>query len=175
MRSKEGGTFGQRNAVFELNQRQRRWSLSDMEGENGVAFRSRTDSRVPWEDSGGTGFDEETHLWHQLKYGSEEADVVLASGVEARLIQAESELASGGDWLGTLNGLRAGAELAALGDPGDPNGRVGLLFEERARWALRNGPPSGRPAAPGAPSTASARTKCSPRGTSSRAGPTAPT
>lgn len=134
VRSKEGGTFGQRNAVFELNQRQRRWSLSDMEGENGVAFRSRTDSRVPWEDSGGTGFDEETHLWHQLKYGSEEADVVLASGVEARLIQAESELASGGDWLGTLNGLRAGAELAALGDPGDPNGRVGLLFEERARW-----------------------------------------
>ena len=134
VRSKEGGTAGQRNAVFELNQRQRRWSLSDMEGENGVAFRSQEDSRVPWEDSGGTGFDEETHLYHQLKYASEEHDVVLASGMEARLIQAEQELASGGDWLGTLNALRTGADLPALADPGDQNERVMMLFEERARW-----------------------------------------
>lgn len=139
VRSKEGGTFGQRNAIFELNQRQRRWSLSDMEGENGIAFRSREDSRVPWEDSGGPGFDQETPLFHQLKYGSEESDVVLASGLEGQLIKAEAELSTGGPWLATLNGLRAGAGLDALEDPGDTDGRVRMLFEERARWLFGTG------------------------------------
>jgi len=134
IRSKEGGTAGQRNAVFELNHRQRRWSLSDAEGENGVAFRSAADSRVPWIDSGSTGFDEETPLYHQLKYDSDESDVVLASGLEARLIQAEHELNSGGPWLATLNVLREGAGLPALEDPGNDDARVRLLFEERARW-----------------------------------------
>lgn len=134
VRSKAGGTAGQRNAVFELNHRQRRWSLSDMEGGNGVAFRSAEDARVPWKDSGGTGFDEETPLFHQLKYDSEESDVVLASGLEARLIEAEHQLSNGGPWLATLNGLRMGAEMSALDDPLDGDARVRLLFEERARW-----------------------------------------
>ena len=134
VRSKQGGTAGQRNAIFELNHNQRRWSISDAEGSNGVAFRSQEDSRVPWKDSGRNGFDEETRLFHQLKYDSEESDVVLASGVEARLIQAEQELASGGPWLATLNALRTGASLPALADPGDEDARVRLLFEERARW-----------------------------------------
>lgn len=139
VRSKAGGTFGQRNAIFELNQRQRRWSLSDAEGENGVAFRSDPDSRVPWEDSGGPGFDQETPLYHQLKYDSEESDVVLASGLEAQLIRAEAELSGGGPWLATLNGLREGAGLAALEDPGTRDGRVRVLFEERARWLFGTG------------------------------------
>ncbi len=135
VRSKQGGTAGQRNAIYELNHNQRRWSISDAEGSNGVAFRSQEDSRVPWKDSGRNGFDEETRLFHQLKYDSEESDVVLASGVEARLIQAEQELASGGPWLATLNTLRTGgASLPALADPSDEDARVRLLFEERARW-----------------------------------------
>ncbi len=139
VRSKQGGTFGQRNAVFELNQRQRRWSISDMEGENGIAFRSEADSRVPWEDSGGPGFDQETPLYHQLKYDSEESDVVLGSGLEARLIRAEAEFNSGGPWLATLNELRAGAGLAPLADPGDRDGQIRLLFEERGRWLFGTG------------------------------------
>ncbi len=140
VRSKAGGSQGQRNAIFELNQRQRRWSLSDMEGENGVAFRSAEDSRVPWEDSGGPGFDQETPLFHQLKYDTEESDVVLASGLEAQLIQAEQELNSGGPWLATLNALRAGAGLPALEDPGsDMQANVRVLFEERARWLFGTG------------------------------------
>ncbi len=134
IRSKAGGTFGQRNAIFEMNHTQRRWSLSDREGGNGVTFRSGADSRVPWKDSGGTGFDEETPLYLQLKYGSSEADVVLGSGIEARLIRAEHEIASGGPWLKTLNGLRAGVGLPALADPGTESARIDLLFDERARW-----------------------------------------
>ena len=140
VRSKEGGTTGQRNSIFELNQRQRRWSLSDREGENGVAFRSAEDSRVPWEDSGGTGFDQETHLYHQLKYDSGESDVVLASGLEAQLIRAEQELNSGGPWLASLNALRAGAGLPALEDPGsDMKANALVLFEERAWWLFGTG------------------------------------
>ena len=139
VRSKEGGTVAQRNSVFELNQRQRRWSLSDMEGENGIAFRSNMDARVPWEDSGLLGFDEETPLYHQLKYDSEESDVVLGSGVEAQLIMAEAELGAGEDWLARLNRLRADAGLPEVADPGDRDGRVRMLFEERARWLFGTG------------------------------------
>ncbi len=140
VRSKQGGTAAQRNAVFELNHRQRRWSLSDAEGGNGVAFRSEADSRVPFEDSGGTGFDEETQLFHQLKYDSEESDVVLASGVEAMLIKAEHELNSGGPWLETLNALRADVGLDPLADSGgDLKANARVLFDERARWLFGTG------------------------------------
>jgi hypothetical protein len=132
--SKTGGAFGQRNALYEMNFSQRRWSLSDSEGGTGIAFRSVTDSRVPWEDAGEVGFDSSTPLFHQLKFTSWEDDVVLASGVEARLIRAESELASGGAWLATLNALRTTVGLADLVDPGTAAGRVDMLFEERARW-----------------------------------------
>jgi hypothetical protein len=138
VRSKGGGAFGQLNAIYEMNFSQRRWSLSDMEGGNGIAWRSVTDSRVPWEDAGEVGFDSSTPLFHQLKFSSWDDDVVLASGVEARLIEAENELATGAGagvaWLNTLNTLRATEGLTALVDPGTPAARVDMLFEERARW-----------------------------------------
>jgi len=141
IRSKEGGEFGQRNAIYELNVSQRRWSISDGEGGNGVSFRSEEDARVPWRDTRTNGFDENTRLYHQLKYDSWESDVALASGIEARLIQAEHELVSQGPtgpWLGTLNALRQTASLPALTDPG-AGGRLQLLFEERARWLFATG------------------------------------
>ena len=135
VRSKGGGAFGQRNAIYEMNHSQRRWSLSDQEGGNGVAFRSAGDSRVPWEDSGEFGFDEETPLYHQLKYDSWDSDVALASGVEARLIEAEADLANGGSqWLTILNDLRTAEGLGTLSDPGTDPERVDMLFDERARW-----------------------------------------
>ncbi|HEX6537315.1 MAG TPA: hypothetical protein VF041_22225, partial [Gemmatimonadaceae bacterium] len=92
--------------------------------------------------------------------------VVLASGIEARLIQAEAALQAGGaDWLAMLNALRtdgtfdtqpdpadstktdtlwhAGtggvAGLGPLIDPGSPDGRVSLLFQERAYWLYLTG------------------------------------
>lgn len=136
VRSKEGSTDGQRNAVFEFNQSQRRWSLSDQEGVNGIAFRSAPDARVPWEDNENIGFDEDTPLFEQLKYPSFEADVPLASGIEARLIEAEAALAAGdpAGMLTILNALRATVELDAIADPGNDAQRLDLLFEERGRW-----------------------------------------
>ena len=67
------------------------------------------------------------------------APVPLATGIEARLIEAEA-LLKGGDatgWLGKLNDARAsglGGTLAPLADPGTDDARVNLLFRERAFW-----------------------------------------
>jgi hypothetical protein len=69
----------------------------------------------------------------------------VASGVEARLVEAEADLKAGGTaWLATLNELRArnidisglavGTALAPLTDPGSAAGRVDLVFQERAMW-----------------------------------------
>jgi hypothetical protein len=69
----------------------------------------------------------------------------IASGIEARLIEAEADLKAGNAvWLTTLNELRAGnrdlsgatlpSPLAPAVDPGTPAGRVDLLFQERAMW-----------------------------------------
>lgn len=136
IRSKAGATGGQRNTVYEMNFSQRRWSLPDGEGGNGIMWQSDADNRVPWEDSGTFGFDEETPLIHQLKYISWEDDTPVASGVEARLIEAEAQYQSGdvAGMMATLNALRATEGLDPLTDPGSADARVDMLFEERARW-----------------------------------------
>jgi hypothetical protein len=64
--------------------------------------------------------------------------MVLADGVEARLIEAENQLAQNDvvGYLATLNALRAasGLTLAPLADPGTPEARLRLLFHERGFW-----------------------------------------
>lgn len=76
--------------------------------------------------------------------------IVLASGVEARLIEAEAALRinpEDGQWLATLNHLRqiaptinpAWPVLADTMDPGTATGRVNLLFRERALWLFLTG------------------------------------
>lgn len=137
IRSKGGSTFGQRNAIYELNSSQRRWSLSDMEGGNGIAWRSETDPRVPWfHTEGAVGFDESTPLYEQTKFAAWEDDTPLANGIEARLIEAEAELAAGNaaGAFQILNDLRATMDMDPVADPGTADGRVDVLFEERARW-----------------------------------------
>lgn len=63
----------------------------------------------------------------------------LATGTEARLIEAEADLRVGNAaWLTTLNALRSAsplaAQLPALVDPGTDAARVDMLFKERAMW-----------------------------------------
>ena len=141
IRSKGGGAAGQRNSWFEFNQSQRRWSLSDSEGTTGLPFRTAMDARLPWEDNGGIGFDESTPLYEQTKFDSWDADVVLADGTEARLIEAEAAL-QGGDAPGMitiLNNLRTAAGMATVTDPGTFDAQVDLLFAERAFWLFGTG------------------------------------
>lgn len=63
----------------------------------------------------------------------------LATGIEARLIEAEAALKAGdASWLTTLNQLRSSSSLASqlppLVDPGNAAARVDLVFKERAMW-----------------------------------------
>ncbi len=63
----------------------------------------------------------------------------IATGQEARLIEAEADLAVGAaTWLTTLNTLRSGSALAAslpaLVDPVTAAGRQDMVFRERAMW-----------------------------------------
>jgi hypothetical protein len=70
-------------------------------------------------------------------YNSFGSPIVDASGVEARLIEAEAALHAGdvGTWLSKLNALRAGtAGLTPLSDPGTADAQVDLMFRERAFW-----------------------------------------
>lgn len=91
----------------------------------------------------------------QSKYDERTTAVILASGVEARLIEAEAALAGGAsaDYLPILNALRADlpvlrlhtnrpdfpTALPALTDPGTAAARVDQFFEERALWLWLTG------------------------------------
>ncbi len=73
----------------------------------------------------------------QKKYPSIDSPVEMATGIEARLIEAEAAYQAGslGLWLQKLNDARATvAALTPLTDPGTANGRVDLTFRERAFW-----------------------------------------
>ncbi len=136
IRYKDGADPSQENQVFTRTRLSRDWSLSDREGGNGLPFRSEPDARVTWLFDGGTGADNQTPHYQLTKYDSAEDDIVLASGIEARLIETEAALHAGDVdlMLTKLNDLRATLELGDLSDPGTLDGRVDLLFSERARW-----------------------------------------
>lgn len=119
-------------------------SLADSEGGTGLPFRSANDPRVPWTRTQGgndVGQDFTTPQYDLLKYADVSAPLVLADGIEARLIEAEALLRSAdtAGWLGILNQLRADIGMAALVDPGDDDARVDLHFSERAFWMFATG------------------------------------
>lgn len=141
------------NGIFSLNPDAGRWTVADGEGGTGLAFRSAADPRVPWTDAG-PGFDNATPLYTFDVYQSRSDRFPLASGLEARLIEAEAALQAGGNWLGILNSLRQDAAtyystlypdhppsgaLAQLTDPGTNSAREDLLFSERAYWLFSTG------------------------------------
>lgn len=117
-------------------------SVSDREGGNGLDFVSAGDPRVPvtWI---GTAHDDVTELSAPTNYQDASAPISIASGLEARLIEAEADLRAGGTaWLSLLNDLRATQitpALEPLSDPGTDAERVDLLFRERAFWLFGTG------------------------------------
>lgn len=163
------------------------WSFTvpDREGFNGMDWRSSDDPRTR-ADSVGTNTSRPIH--YPNKYNTlGSSPIVLASGVEARLIEAEAALQANpddGQWLAKLNALRTNGTfevidsqavtdttvdstttppdttidttswtydtlwhagsggvdgLAPLEDPGMADGRVDLLFRERAFWLFLTG------------------------------------
>lgn len=126
-------------------------SVANLEGGNGLAYITANDPRVRT-----TKMTRGSDTAYVLaKYPNRGAPIVVASGVEARLIEAESKLRAGDPgWLATLNTLRTSgtqtagmwdpgtggiAGLGPLSDPGTADTRVDLLFRERAFWLFGTG------------------------------------
>ena len=130
-----------RNWIFNANSGLNA-TVADREGTNGLDFVSANDPRVPTELVG-TGTDGVTEVQQFMKYTDLYSPIVIASGIEARLIEAEAALqAGGGNWLTILNDLRATAidpPMEPLMDPGTQDARVDLLFRERAFWLFGTG------------------------------------
>ena len=153
------------NGVFNGNTFDRRYSVADREGRNGFPFRSVIDPRTPVRRRGGSGngFDQATPQYNNFRYGDRKAAIPLASGVEARLIEAEAALQAdtanpSAAFFTALNDPRANTasrsyfnaspfsrtdtltnpipvlpNLTAADDTA-AGGAVNLLFNERARW-----------------------------------------
>ncbi len=150
---------GDRNALYSL-QGNGRYSVSDVEGGTGLPFRSAMDPRVPWyrDPAQPNGFDEDFELYKSKRHYAFDAPLPMATGVEARLIQAEAALAAGdgagmvtylndlrADWLNLMLGMFPGADLDTdavldpLVDPGNAADRRDLLFYEKAFWLYGTG------------------------------------
>jgi hypothetical protein len=129
--------FGYLNSLY-WNQ-----GVADREGGNGLDFVSANDPRLETRFLRMTN-DGMVEIRAMEKYPDNFSQIVLASGVEARLIEAEAQLngAAPGDWLASLNDLRQTAITPAmppLTDPGTQDARVDLLFRERAFWLFGTG------------------------------------
>ena len=138
------------NGVFVFNAQApggtARFAVAESEGLVGLNFRDAGDPRVV-APADGFGFDGADTLYVLSKYSGTDSPVAVASGIEARLIEAEAQLqgGNGAAMVTSLNALRAdaanngGFSLAALADPGTQAGREDLLFRERAFWLFATG------------------------------------
>jgi hypothetical protein len=145
----------QQNGVYNGDKKFKRYGVPDKEGGNGLAWISAADPRTPVFrfPSTNKGFDNATPQFDQYRYIDEKASVTVATGAEARLINAEAALQRGdtAGFLSFLNALRAApptyflvgdlslqtqtiAPLAPLTAPGSPSAAITMLFNERARW-----------------------------------------
>lgn len=114
-------------------------AVSDREGVNGLPFGSMNDPRVPTHAFGPRITNPDDSLYSTTKGSASNDRIVLAGGVEARLIEAEAALHNGQDWKAILDALRSTVGLGPLVDPGTLDGRVDLLYNERAFWLFMTG------------------------------------
>jgi hypothetical protein len=143
------------NTIWDFNLNVRRYTVSAGEGGVGIDFATAGDPRVPVCEGGSAeceaiGYEQTTvfengsamPLYIQLLWPTADAPVTIVSGVEARLIEAESALGADqpGAALGILNDLRTTVPgLDPLSDAASPDARVDQLFHERAFWLFSTG------------------------------------
>ena len=100
-------------------------------------YRSSNDPRTPWEDNGAFGQDDITPYYNQLKYDNASDPIVFASGIEARLIEAEA--AAQATQNATVESIHT-ALRATIGLPPEDlsgmtqNQLLNYHFAERAFW-----------------------------------------
>lgn len=156
-----GGT----NTIWAQAKSSRRYTVGDsLEGnarnllvKNVIPFFSAKDPRLPvtytvsskgdtTKSQDGFTFSRTTTLYDQL------TPVSVVNGIDARLIEAEAKLRAGDapGMILILNALRAtppkigevqptAAQLPPLVDPGTADGRINLLFREKAFWTFSRG------------------------------------
>lgn len=147
-------TARQQNGVFNATfQAGSRYTVGTSEGINGLNYLTTpADPRVPWTPSTRVGFDGTSrNLPVEQKYPAQNSAVVLADGIEARLIEAEARLnaTSGGSQgdrdavFALLNTLRATGLATAIAplstSPATQDAAVNMLFQERAFWLWLTG------------------------------------
>jgi hypothetical protein len=109
--------------------------VSEKEGTNGLNYASADDPRVPITGDGSPSrFDATTPRYYFALLTGFDSPSTVASGAEARLIEAEVALQKGNPtlFLQKLNDLRAFENMSPVADPGSPDARIDLLFRERA-------------------------------------------
>lgn len=119
-------------------------AIVSAEGGNGIVWTADSaknqDPRLPVSTLNTVSY---TSPIRQRKYIGAAVKFVVADAIHAKLIKAEAELQPpanpAGPWLATLNDARATVSLAPLADPGTAQGRVDLLFRERAFWLYLHG------------------------------------
>lgn len=141
------------NVAWSWINNQRRFTVVDREGGNGLDFITAADPRVPVAARvAGGGFDSNVDLYRQNIFPTRETSYPLITGIEARLIEAEAALQANNPtlFLAKLNDPRSAsrtigaitvtpAQLAPLTDPGSQAARVDLLFRERGFWMYLTG------------------------------------
>jgi starch-binding outer membrane protein, SusD/RagB family len=160
-------TGRQNNATWALTISVGRFGVPDMEGTNGLPFRSAGDqagtildprvSNRRRTNNRGLGFDNTTPQWTQLKHATRDTFAIVMDGVEARLIEAEAELRAGNaaNAFTILNNLRSNTALLRLRGYVDASNQpvvlaplvpaattaeqVDQLFKERAYWLYLTG------------------------------------
>lgn len=148
------------NQTWALNNSARRYTIPNgREGIVGIDFVTPNDPRLPRQIGGAQVFDNSVPmtlvrqgLWGQFD------SIAIATGLEARLIEAEADLQPGGNranWLTAINSLRTtttlypplgtglgiarGPNLVALPDPPTDSARIDIHFRERAFWMFSTG------------------------------------
>lgn len=139
------GSRRQENGIYTMTTTRRQFSVAEGKGINGLLYRTagtNGDPRIQWDGGEGTGQDDQTIYYNQLKYTSPSASVVLASGIEARLIEAEGAVQSTSNaTVQTIhNDLRSDIGLGALDLSGMTQAQLrDAHFEERAYWLYSTG------------------------------------
>lgn len=117
---------------------------------NALPFASANDPRIAASNTKKVGFDGTTTLFAQGISAQRSDPLPLASGIDARLIEAEAKL-NGGDIAGMmtiLNALRTSAQaignlkvaaMTALPTPASKSDATTLFFREKAFWTFGRG------------------------------------
>lgn len=147
------------NAIWSLNNSQKRWVLGDSFDTGGIIanaipFASSNDPRLPKlgttiNSNQNKAFDTNTWLVVQNIYGRSDP-VPLATGIDARLIEAEAklQLQDIAGMMTILNALRTTSQkmgafsvpvMAALPTPATQTAAIDLYFREKAFWSFSRG------------------------------------